>query len=228
MGKLIFDTDMALVGCGDVHERLFMYSLITMMQAKTLVEMGVAGGDGIYWLAKAAQETGGHVHGFDCWRQHGAWNQFEQMGSKQQVEERLHRAGLSNFSLHQVDTGASDFDLASYISNEIDFASIDGDHSYQGVKADFEQCSKRLSKRGIIILHDCLIIDGVRQYMLELEQSNKWFMHTLPYGAGTRRSGVTIMQRKISTGVPMDEICGAPLSKDEIYANEIEYWGFPR
>jgi hypothetical protein len=37
---------------------------------------------------------------------------------------------------------------------QIDFLFIDGDHSYEGVKTDFELYSKLLSNRGIIAIHD--------------------------------------------------------------------------
>lgn len=225
--KLTFETDYN-IALGDVPERLLMYSLATMIEAKVIVEMGVARGDGMYWLCRAAETSGGHVYGFDCWSRHGKWSQFPPFGSKEKVEERLRTAGLSAFTLHQVNTGNKDFDLSTYLNGEVDFASIDGDHSYDGVKKDFENCEKILSERGIILLHDCMIIDGVRQFMLELEKSGKYFMHTLPYGAGARRAGLTIVQKRVSSGAMMDEVCGAPLSTDEIYAKEKEYWGFVR
>lgn len=39
---------------------------------------------------------------------------------------------------------------------EIDFLFIDGDHTYEGVKSDFEQYSRFVSEDGIIALHDIL------------------------------------------------------------------------
>ncbi len=226
--KLEFDTQHEH-GCGDIPERILMYALATMIEAKTIVEMGVAKGDGFYWLAKAAETTGGHAYGFDCWSRHGQWMQFEANGSKQQVEERMQSHGLNRFSLFEVDAGVEGFSLYDHIGPKlIDFASIDGDHSYQGVKKDFEHCEAMLSPYGIILLHDCMIIDGVREFMLELEQSSKYFMHTLPYGCGSRRAGVTIVQRRISSEVLMDEVCGSHSTLDEIYAKERGYWGFTR
>ena len=43
--------------------------------------------------------------------------------------------------------------------NKLDFLFIDGDHSYDGVKADFEMYSKLVNKDGIIAFHD--IFPGV-------------------------------------------------------------------
>jgi predicted O-methyltransferase YrrM len=38
--------------------------------------------------------------------------------------------------------------------NKLDFLFIDGDHSYDGVKADFEMYSKLVNKNGMIAFHD--------------------------------------------------------------------------
>jgi predicted O-methyltransferase YrrM len=37
---------------------------------------------------------------------------------------------------------------------KLDFLFIDGDHTYNGVKTDFEMCSKLVKKGGIIAFHD--------------------------------------------------------------------------
>jgi predicted O-methyltransferase YrrM len=38
--------------------------------------------------------------------------------------------------------------------NKVDFLFIDGDHSYEGVKKDFEMYSPLVKKGGIIVFHD--------------------------------------------------------------------------
>jgi predicted O-methyltransferase YrrM len=48
----------------------------------------------------------------------------------------------------------STFEEISDISDEIDFLFIDGDHSYQGVKQDYEMYSKLVSDGGLIAFHD--------------------------------------------------------------------------
>jgi predicted O-methyltransferase YrrM len=40
---------------------------------------------------------------------------------------------------------------------EVDFVFIDGDHSYEGVKTDFEMFSRLVRRGGIIALHDIVI-----------------------------------------------------------------------
>lgn len=75
---------------------------------------------------------------------------------------------------------------------KIDFLFIDGDHSYEGVKKDFELYSNILSDNGVIILHDTdsnfennLIIsedtkkdhykfDGPSKFIKELQENSEW------------------------------------------------------
>lgn len=101
---------------------------------------------------------------------------------------------------------------------KIDVLFIDGDHSYMGVKTDFELYSRLLSPNGIIILHDTderyentLIVsedakkdyykfDGPSKLVKELESSSEWNLINL-FNFGILRdkpssTGLTIINRK--------------------------------
>ena len=57
--------------------------------------------------------------------------------------------------------------------NSIDFLFIDGDHSYEGVKNDFEMYKPLVSKGGIIVLDDIYKKDeGVPKLWNELKQEH--------------------------------------------------------
>ncbi len=47
-----------------------------------------------------------------------------------------------------------------YLIPQLDFIFIDGDHSFEGVKKDFDVYSKKLSQRGIIAFHDARIFSN--------------------------------------------------------------------
>ena len=101
---------------------------------------------------------------------------------------------------------------------KIDFLFIDGDHSYEGVKLDFDLYSTLLSKNGIIMLHDTdqnyeetLIIsedskndhhrfDGPSKLVKELELSDEWNLINLHnfriLPSKPSSSGITIVNRK--------------------------------
>lgn len=101
---------------------------------------------------------------------------------------------------------------------KIDILFIDGDHSYEGVKLDFELYSKILNENGVIIIHDTdsnyhenLIIsedakkdhypfDGPAKFVKELEKNTDWNLinlhnfRILPDKPSS--TGITIINRK--------------------------------
>jgi hypothetical protein len=101
---------------------------------------------------------------------------------------------------------------------KIDILFIDGDHSYEGVKSDFELYSTILSEKGIIMLHDTdgeyeetLIVsedakndhhrfDGPSKFIKELKENPEWnlinlfnFRILMDKPSST---GITIVNRK--------------------------------
>jgi hypothetical protein len=101
---------------------------------------------------------------------------------------------------------------------KIDFLFIDGDHSYEGVKKDFELYSTILSEKGIIMLHDTdgeyeetFIVsedakkdhyrfDGPSKLVKELQDNSEWNLISLHNFRilmdKPSSSGITIINRK--------------------------------
>ena len=100
----------------------------------------------------------------------------------------------------------------------IDLLFIDGDHSYEGVKKDFDLYSKRLNPNGLIMVHDSdssysetLIIsedskkdffpfDGPSKLVEELKNNDEWVVMDL-FNFGNIKdkpssTGITIIKRK--------------------------------
>lgn len=100
---------------------------------------------------------------------------------------------------------------------KVDILFIDGDHSYEGVKKDFELYSKILNPNGLIIIHDTdktysetLIVsedakkdffpfDGPHRLVEELKTNQKWVVTNL-FNHGTIKdkpssTGITIIKR---------------------------------
>jgi hypothetical protein len=100
----------------------------------------------------------------------------------------------------------------------IDLLFIDGDHSYEGVKKDFDLYSKLVSPHGIILIHDTdksysetLIVsedakkdffpfDGPSRLVEELKNNSEWVvMDLFNYGILKDKpssTGLTIVKRK--------------------------------
>lgn len=63
-------------------------------------------------------------------------------------------------------------------AHKYDFVFIDGDHSYEGVKADFENVLPSLLPGAVILFHDAVrgaygTCEGVERFTTELLESNK-------------------------------------------------------
>lgn len=100
---------------------------------------------------------------------------------------------------------------------KIDLLFIDGDHTYEGVKSDFDLYSKIMSERGVIMIHDTdssyessLIVsedcktthhrfDGPSRFVAELRTNPDWrSVDLFNFGAVKDRpstSGITIITR---------------------------------
>ena len=131
-------------------------SLVILNKPKTIVELGVAHGSSIKYLCSGAQildtlikndskfkntsseKSSSHIYGFDLWEKHGANNQYERIGSKQEVEKYLNEFGYKNFTLVKCDLNT--IEAKNYFNNfkKIDFCYIDACHSYNGVKKNFD------------------------------------------------------------------------------------------
>lgn len=52
------------------------------------------------------------------------------------------------------------WDALNDIPEGVDFIFVDGDHSFEGVKKDFEIFSKKLSQNGVLLFHDARQYEG--------------------------------------------------------------------
>lgn len=240
------------------HGVLFR-SLIIVNKFKTCVEIGIAGGKTSKLLCQAVEKVGGHLYGFDIWSVHGIkdsinhqyceWyekeygsslrqvKQYKQKSSKKGVENFLKSNGLKSFTMTKIDTKSPEFPkVLKSKCPKIDFAFIDGDHSYNGVKHDFDAVYPLISKTGVIAFHDTQKIDGSREFMLDLR--TKYYDGTydivdFPFGNGKRNVGVSLLVKRSFPilGTPIDEMCGSNSMPHEIlekeknwYNNEIKKW----
>ena len=102
---------------------------------------------------------------------------------------------------------------------KIDYLHIDGDHSYEGVKKDFELYSTIMSENGIITIHDIdqtyhdtflvtenskkdfIPFDGPCKFIKELEEDKKWNLVNLKnfrmFDKKVTSTGLTLLTRKL-------------------------------
>lgn len=201
---------------------------ILINKSKFIVEIGVCTDNTTVSLCEAASYNNGVVYGIDCWADHGLKNQFSKRGSKKNVEDFIKSKGLYNFELFEKNTYDSDFkDFLKKIIPFIDFAFIDGCHSYKGVLNDFQAVYPLLSNTGIIAFHDTLKIDGCREFVLDLK--TKYYDGTydmFDLFGGNNNMGISFLIKKQFPvlGHSINQICGSISSPSEIVNREKEIY----
>jgi hypothetical protein len=213
-------------------------SLVYLNQAQVIVEVGVAEAKSTDWLCRGAKLRGGKVYGYDLWDTHGLNNQFEHWSSKEKCEAYLQSKGHSNFELTKINSRTPEFaELIKTKHPSIDLAYIDGCHSYDGIKNDFDVIYPLLSESGVIVFHDTLRIDGCREFMIDLR--TKFFdgtydLITFPWGSMfysdgnvvNRRTGISVLAKRsfATLDLPIDEQCNLDEHFQEIYVKEEEWY----
>jgi len=204
-----------------------IHSLIVFTERKTIVEIGVQHGFTTYMLCEAAKQTGGQVYAIDK-------KVYEINEHRHNAEHNLKQWGCQNVKFIQADTQDKGFkqDFTEHME-EIDLAFIDGDHSYNGLKNDFDLVYPKLTKDGIIIFHDTLQIDGCREFLLDLHtkyNDGTFDIISLPFGYGESRAGLSILTKRSypTIDIGIREICGSPHQPSEILNMEQEWYNSQR
>lgn len=213
------------------QEWSFIHGLIKLQRPRIAIEIGVAEGrmaNAIYSaLNENTQDTDieSWYTGFDIWDTHGVSGQFSQMGSFEHVDEKLKHIG-DRYSLVKLDTQKDQDtfrkELTSRFTLGIDFAFIDGCHSYEGIKNDFFNVWTHMNPQGIIVFHDTAVIDGCREFIADLRIHNNgsYDISDYPYGTDERNCGITLITTPGFGDVKIDEICTSISTPSEIYEKE--------
>jgi len=189
-------------GATDLHlgDGLLVYSLILFNRAKTCVCIG-SGGGFIPRLMTQARK--------DLWEQKifegNNSTEWGDIGTTLIIDAANGVGGFTDWTEEnsflrkhfdpQVILETSEKAFYDYFVRQdikIDYLHIDGDHSYEGVKKDFELYSSIMSENGIITIHDIdqtyhdtfvvaedakenfVPFDGPAKFIKELEHNEKW------------------------------------------------------
>jgi predicted O-methyltransferase YrrM len=138
-------------GLGD--SAWLLYGLARSIKPKVCVEIGSARGKSACAVGLALRRNGGgKLYAIDP---HSTtnWNDTNSVDSFAVINEHLHKAGVNNF----VEIVRQTSDVAAKGWNKkIDLIFIDGDHSYEGVKTDWDLFLPHLSEFGVVVFHDTL------------------------------------------------------------------------
>lgn len=216
-------------GATDLHlgDGLLIYSLIMFNRAKVCVCIGSGGGfiprlmtqarrdlweQGIFEGDNSSEwgdigttiivDAANSVGGFTDWTNENSF--LRQHFSPQVILETSERTFYDYFIRQEI---------------KIDYLHIDGDHSYEGVKKDFELYSTIMSENGIITIHDIdqtyhdtfivtenakqdfATFDGPAKYIKDLEKNSDWNLVKLKnfcrFGTSSSSTGLALLTRKL-------------------------------
>lgn len=215
-------------GATDLHlgDGLMIYSLIMFNRAKTCVCIGTGGGFIPRLMTRARM---------DLWEQKilkGNNNvEWGDIGTTIIVDAANGIGGFTDWTdtnsflrqhfAPQIILETSERTFYDYFVRQdikIDYLHIDGDHSYEGVKKDFELYSTIMSENGIITIHDTdqkyhdtFIVtedakkdfapfDGPAKFIKELEKNTEWNLVNLKnfsmFDVNCSSTGLTLLTRK--------------------------------
>lgn len=140
-----------------------LYSITRNVNPNKVVETGVYKAGSTIAIAQALKDNGREnpkMFSFDMW----------EFGTKDEAIKNIEKAGLRD--LIELTDGETKDTLSEKMKEigEIELAFIDGLHSYDGVKYDFDCIYPFLKTNGVIILHDTVNCKGVIKFMNELQQ----------------------------------------------------------
>jgi predicted O-methyltransferase YrrM len=137
-------------GLRDSH--YLLYAIARALHPRIIVEIGSARGKSTCTLALACRQNGyGTVYAIDP-HEPNAWTDLGLTGDSHEfLQARLRAYGLYDWC--QIIRKRS-AEAAREWSQPIDLLFIDGDHTYDGVKCDFEAFRHWLSPAAVVLFHD--------------------------------------------------------------------------
>ena len=203
MEKRLFNNEIILETPNRIKEPLgwvehipFAFFLLEMLKPNIFVELGVHTGNSYFSFCQAVKKIGcgTRCFGIDSWK----GDKHSGFYDKRTYEDVLNynQKNYANFSVllkKYFDDASADFKEQS-----IDLLHIDGMHTYEAVKHDFETWLPKMSKKGVVILHDTVtrLNDfGVWRLWDELQNKYPSFNFTHNYGLGVLAVGNNVDEK---------------------------------
>lgn len=176
----------------------FALMLTSIHRPKTIVELGVYGGDSFFAWALGQRKAvipDCHIHGVDHWQGDEHMGKYDRTGIYEDVRELAEELlEKERYTLHRKSFEEA---LPSFSDNSINLLHIDGSHDYEDVSRDFNTYLPKLAPNGIVLFHDTEEvfgavtgplepIVGVKKFFNELKEQHpdKWFQFHHGLGLG--------------------------------------------
>lgn len=147
----LLDTTQFMSGLGD--STWLLYGLVRALKPEICVEIGAARGKSACYIGLALRENGrGKLYSIDP---HTVtdWNDTESVDTNNLFMKNIHLLGLEQFVQAIRDFSEN---VGRTWTLPISILFIDGDHSYEGVKRDWDLFSPFVTPFGLVVFHDTL------------------------------------------------------------------------
>jgi FkbM family methyltransferase len=197
-----------LTNLEDLHtcwkgHRGFAEWLVSYLKPEVTVDLGVDWGFSTFCFAMPRI---GHVYGIDSFEgdEYAGYMDDSVYNLVLNKQEKLHLKDNITFIKSYFD------DVAKTWDKKIDILHIDGDHSYESVKNDFETWSKFVNEDGVILLHDTCVENingneyGVKRFFEEIDLPKCTFTHTFGLGVVSKNQKlIEMIQNNIDLSRPL-------------------------
>ena len=167
-----------------LDEAALLYRLVRRVGAAPIVEIGRFKGGSTFLIA-AAMDPGAHLYSYDVHVPLRA--EFTGADLDRGLDAALRRYGLEG----RVDLIVADSTTAEPPSSACALLLVDGDHSYEGARADWERWRGAVRPGGHVLFHDAVdtggfstLCEGVTRLVGEIERGERGEFERMP-GAGS-------------------------------------------
>lgn len=171
--------------------KFFAYDLISNLRPEKVVELGTHYGTSLWSFSQAIKDNGlnTEIFSIDTWKgeKHAGFYGEEVFETVNEIKNKYYNKINLKLKRQTFDEALKDFK-----DNSIDILHIDGLHTYEAVKHDFENWVSKVKDGGIILFHDIMVSRddfGVYKIWEELKNNHKTIEFQFSYGLGVLVKG---------------------------------------
>jgi hypothetical protein len=166
----------------------FGYDLVGALRPTVVVELGTQAGLSYFCFCQAVREHGlsAHTYAVDTWEGDLHTDRYDEKVYEQVVAHNAeHYADFSTLYRMLFDEA-----LERFPESSIDLLHIDGYHTYEAVRGDFEKWYPKVKPGGIVLFHDIaarLLDFGAWRFWSEISKEHEAFAFRHAFGLGVLR-----------------------------------------